>query len=42
MNWEPMVREILNDLKVNIPAGDIASALHDTLAEIVLEVARLS
>ncbi len=42
VNWEPIVREILNDLKANIPAGDIASALHDTLAAIVLEGAHLS
>lgn len=39
VDWEPMVRDILTDLKRGIPVGTISAKFHNTLVEMILSVA---
>jgi len=39
-DWEPMMRAILDDCRAHVPAGNISARFHNTLAEIILEVAK--
>jgi hydrogenase maturation protein HypF len=39
VDWEPMVLEILDDLKQGISAGILATKFHNTLAEMIVGVA---
>jgi hydrogenase maturation protein HypF len=39
IDWEPMVSGILDDLKRDVPVGWISARFHNTLAEIIVEVA---
>jgi hydrogenase maturation protein HypF len=41
-DWGPMVRAILEDLSLGEPAGRISTRFHNTLVEIIVEVARRS
>jgi hydrogenase maturation protein HypF len=40
IDWEPMVRQIVNDTRSNISSGVISTTFHNTLAEIVVDIAR--
>jgi hydrogenase maturation protein HypF len=40
LDWEPMVRAILEDIRLGSPAGTIARRFHDTLAEMIVATAR--
>jgi len=40
VDWEPMVRDLLEDVKQGTPVGRVAARFHNTLAEIILGVAR--
>ena len=40
VNWQPMIGEILNDLRCATSVGVIAAKFHNTLAEIVVAVAK--
>jgi len=40
IDWAPMIGEILVDLQKGISQGTIAAKFHNTLAEIIIEVAR--
>ena len=40
VDWEPMIRGIINDLHCGVPVGHISAKFHNTLAEMVVEVAR--
>jgi len=40
IDWEPMVREILAQVRGRIPAAHIAARFHNTLAEMIIAVAR--
>jgi hydrogenase maturation protein HypF len=39
VDWEPMIRTILADVRELIPAGIISARFHNTLAEIIADVA---
>ncbi len=39
VDWEPMVRDILTDLKRGIPVSTISAKFHNTLVEMILDVA---
>lgn len=41
VDWQPMVLEILEDMKAGIPAGLISAKFHNTLAESIVRVAKL-
>jgi hydrogenase maturation protein HypF len=40
VEWAPLVRSILEDLRCDVPTGQIAARFHETLAEIIVAVAR--
>ncbi len=40
VDWQPMILELLEDTQVEMPAGLIAAKFHNTLAGIVVAVAR--
>ncbi|MFY9268371.1 MAG: carbamoyltransferase HypF [Candidatus Manganitrophaceae bacterium] len=40
IDWRPMIDEILNDLREARPVAEIAATFHNTLAEIIMMVAR--
>jgi hydrogenase maturation protein HypF len=40
IDWEPMVREILAQVRGHVPAAHIAARFHNTLAEMIVAVAR--
>ncbi len=40
VDWEPMVLEILKDIESGTAAAEIAAAFHNTLTEIIVEVAK--
>jgi len=40
VDWEPMIREVLCDLQKGIAIGVIAAKFHNTLAEIVVDIAQ--
>jgi hydrogenase maturation protein HypF len=42
INWGPMVRAILDDLAGGIDVGTVAARFHDSLAELILGVAKLA
>jgi hydrogenase maturation protein HypF len=42
VDWEPMIRAILRDLEQNVPVGVISARFHYTLADVILEAARLA
>jgi hydrogenase maturation protein HypF len=42
IDWEPMIRQILDDVKRGIDTGTISARFHNTLAETVVQVARLA
>lgn len=39
VDWEPMIRAILKDLREKVPAGPIAAKFHNTLAEAIFQIA---
>ena len=39
-NWGDMVKEIINDLRENVPKGKIAAKFHNTLAEVIVQIAQ--
>jgi hydrogenase maturation protein HypF len=39
IDWEPMVRQILADLEQRVPIGRITARFHNTLVEVIVEVA---
>ena len=39
IDWQPMVSGILDDLERGVPVGRISARFHNTLAEIIVEVA---
>jgi hydrogenase maturation protein HypF len=41
-DWQPMVLEILKDLRQNHPIGIIAAKFHNTLAEVIVAVAHVA
>ena len=40
IDWEPMVREILVEVRGNVPVTRVAARFHNTLAEVIVAVAR--
>jgi len=42
IDWEPMVRSILDDIKSSASKTSIAAVFHNTLVEIMVDVAKLS
>ena len=40
LDWEPMVRALISDVHESIPVGKIAAKFHNTLAEMIVAVAR--
>jgi hydrogenase maturation protein HypF len=40
IDWEPMIRQILDDVSRGTDPGTISAMFHNTLAEIVVQVAR--
>jgi hydrogenase maturation protein HypF len=42
VDWEPMVREILEDLTRRLPASVIAARFHNTLAEMIVAAAAIA
>jgi hydrogenase maturation protein HypF len=42
IDWEPMIRGILDDLERGTPASEIAARFHNTLAEVIVDVARIA
>jgi len=40
VDWEDMIRAILRDVRCGLPTARIAARFHNTLAEIIVEVAR--
>ncbi len=40
LDWEPLIRGILSDVKENVPVGRIAAMFHNALVEGILAVAR--
>jgi hydrogenase maturation protein HypF len=40
LDWEPMIRAILEDIRLGSPTGAIARRFHDTLAEMIVTTAR--
>jgi hydrogenase maturation protein HypF len=39
-DWEPMLRAIIDDCRNGLPAGVISARFHNTLAEVIVEMAR--
>ncbi|MFH1699874.1 MAG: carbamoyltransferase HypF [Candidatus Zixiibacteriota bacterium] len=42
VNWHPIIKSVLNDLRDNIKPETISGKFHNTLAEIILTVAKLT
>lgn len=42
VDWRPLIHDILSDMEQNISVSMIASRFHETLAEIIVAVARLA
>ena len=42
VDWEPMIREILDDVAARVSPARIAAAFHNTVAEAGVEIARLA
>jgi hydrogenase maturation protein HypF len=40
IDWEPMMRVILDEVRAGVAAGRISAKFHNTLAEIIVDVAR--
>jgi hydrogenase maturation protein HypF len=40
VNWEPMIRQIIGDIESDVPAGLISARFHNTLAEIIVSMAK--
>ncbi len=40
VDWEPMIREIIEDVNLDIPAGFISAKFHNTLVEAIILVAK--
>jgi hydrogenase maturation protein HypF len=40
LDWGPMIRAILEDIRIGSPAGTVARRFHDTLAEMIVATAR--
>ncbi len=40
VDWEPMIQEILSDIKVGLSVGIIAARFHNTLSEMIVSVAK--
>lgn len=38
-NWHNIIRDIVNDLKAGVPAGLISAKFHNTLAELIVQMA---
>jgi hydrogenase maturation protein HypF len=41
VDWEPMIGAILHDLQRDLPVGIISARFHNTMADVILEAARL-
>jgi hydrogenase maturation protein HypF len=42
VDWEPLIRHIIDDYKKGLAAGMISAKFHNSLAEIIVEIARVS
>jgi hydrogenase maturation protein HypF len=42
VDWEPMMRAVLDDVAAGVPAGSIAARFHHALADAIVAVARLA
>jgi hydrogenase maturation protein HypF len=42
IDWEPMIRQIIADVRNSVSVGIMAAKFHNTLAEIILHIARLA
>lgn len=42
VDWEPIVRGVIADLRRDVPAGRIAAKFHNSLVEMIVSVARLA
>jgi hydrogenase maturation protein HypF len=40
IDWRPMIEEIIDDVRCNVPAGVVAAKFHNALVEIIVSVAR--
>jgi hydrogenase maturation protein HypF len=40
IDWAPMIKQILDDLRKQIPVGEVALRFHNTLVELILTIAR--
>src|SRR5262249_17982289 len=40
VNWQPLIDDILNDLERSVSTGSIAAKFHNTMAEIIVAVAK--
>ena len=40
IDWEQMIREIINDLRLEVDTGLISAKFHNTLAEMIVEMAK--
>lgn len=39
VDWEPIIRGVMDDLRMRVPTGTIAAKFHNTLAEIIVAIA---
>jgi hydrogenase maturation protein HypF len=39
VDWIPLIKEILKDIKINVTSGIIAAKFHNTLVEIIMKIA---
>jgi hydrogenase maturation protein HypF len=42
INWQPMIMEMLEDIRLKIPAGIVSARFHNYLVEIIVEIALMS
>lgn len=42
LDWQPMIENILSDIRERVPAGLISAKFHNALAEAIVEIARRS
>ena len=40
VDWEPMIREILDDIRQSVETGIISAKFHNTLVETIVDVAK--
>ncbi|MFY0609553.1 MAG: carbamoyltransferase HypF [Candidatus Atelocyanobacterium thalassa] len=42
VDWKPIIKEIIQDLLSKVPYGEISVKFHNTLAEIIVDIAKIS